>query len=338
MILVLKQGTPKEEVEKLCTWLQDTFDVQTSPIFGRSMTIIGLVGDTTGIPIEKLEIQQAIERVMKVQEPYKRANRKFHPDNSQIKVRELTIGTRQVCVIAGPCSVESENQVCEIASDVKEAGACMLRGGAFKPRTSPYSFQGLQAEGLLYLKKAREMTGLPIVSEITNPSQLDLFLDAVDIIQVGTRNMQNFELLKELGRIRRPILLKRGFANTLDELLMSAEYIMSGGNNDVILCERGIRTFETSTRNTLDISAVPVLKGRTHLPVFVDPSHASGFSELVPPLAKAAVVAGADGLIIEVHNDPIHALSDGQQSLTPEQFRLLMSELKILANAVGRML
>ncbi|MDW7656748.1 MAG: 3-deoxy-7-phosphoheptulonate synthase [Bacillota bacterium] len=336
MILVLKQGIPKERVDALCDWLTASFGVQTSPIFGSSMTIIGLVGDTSGIPIETLEIQEAVDRVMKVQEPYKRANRKFHPDNTVIKVGDVTIGTDRICIIAGPCSVETEAQICGIAEQVKASGAVMLRGGAFKPRTSPYSFQGLKAEGLMYMKRARLATGLPVVSEITNPAQLELFLEFVDIIQVGTRNMQNFELLKELGRIKRPILLKRGFANTIDELLMSAEYIMSGGNADVILCERGIRTFETSTRNTLDISAVPVLKSRTHLPVFVDPSHASGLAFLVEPLARAAVAAGADGLIIEVHNDPVHALSDGQQSLTPEAFAGLVSGLRPIATAIGR--
>ncbi len=336
MILVLKQGTPKTDVDALCAWLTAAYGVQTSPIFGNSMTIVGLVGDTSNIPIETLELQKAVDRVMKVQEPYKRANRKFHPDNTQIRIGDVTVGTDRICVIAGPCSVESEDQVTGIAGMVKAAGAVMLRGGAFKPRSSPYAFQGLKAEGLMYMKKARQATGLPVVSEITNPSQLELFLEFVDVIQVGTRNMQNFELLKELGRIRRPILLKRGFANTIDELLMSAEYIMNGGNSDVILCERGIRTFETSTRNTLDISAVPVLKSRTHLPVFVDPSHAAGYAVYVEPLSRAAVAAGADGLIIEVHNDPPHALSDGQQSLTPEAFTALMDHLRPIASAVGR--
>jgi 3-deoxy-7-phosphoheptulonate synthase len=336
MILVLKQGTAKEKVDELCNWLTSQYGIQTSPIFGSGTTIIGLVGDTSGIDIEMLELQDAVERVMKVQEPYKRANRKFHPDNSIVQVGDARIGDNRIYIAAGPCSVESEEQILLIAEKVKAAGATMLRGGAFKPRTSPYAFQGLKAEGLMYMKRARQATGLPVVSEITNPSQLELFIEFVDVIQVGTRNMQNFELLKELGRIRKPILLKRGFANTLDELLMSAEYIMSGGNQDVILCERGIRTFETSTRNTLDISAIPVLKSRTHLPVFVDPSHAGGIAWLVEPLAKAAVAAGADGLIIEVHNDPKRALSDGQQSLTPESFAELVDRLRPIAAAVGR--
>ena len=258
--------------------------------------------------------------------------------NTLIRIGDAEVGGNRIAIIAGPCSVESEEQIIQIARDVKESGALFLRGGAFKPRTSPYAFQGLKAEGLMYMKKARQATGLPVVSEITNPAQLELFMEFVDVIQVGTRNMQNFELLKELGRVRKPILLKRGFANTVDELLMSAEYIMSGGNTDVILCERGIRTFETSTRNTLDISAIPVLKSRSHLPVFVDPSHAAGIAWLVEPLSKAAVAVGADGLIIEVHNDPKHALSDGQQSLTPDGFTDLIGKVGPIAGAVGRVL
>jgi len=336
MILVLKNGTPKSKVDEICNWLTASFGVQTSPIFGSGTTIIGLVGDTSEIEIEALESEEAVERVMKVQEPYKRANRKFHPDDTIIRIGDAVIGGNRICCIAGPCSVESEDQITFVAERVRAAGAQLLRGGAFKPRTSPYAFQGLKAEGLMFMKRARQATGLPIISEITNPSQLDLFMEFVDIIQVGARNMQNFELLKELGRVRKPVLVKRGFANTVDELLMSAEYIMSGGNSDVILCERGIRTFETSTRNTLDISAIPVLKSRTHLPVFVDPSHAAGHAWLVEPLAKAAVAAGADGLVIEVHNDPKRALSDGQQSLTPDAFAELMDKLRPVAAAIGR--
>ncbi len=336
MILVLKHGTERQKVEELCAHLKKTYGVQTSPIYGSDTTIVGLVGDTSGIDVSALQMEESIERVMKVQEPYKRANRKFHPDDTIIRIGEAEIGSERICIAAGPCSVESEQQIVEIASQVQASGAMLLRGGAFKPRTSPYAFQGLKAEGLLYMKKAREATGLPIVSEITNPAQLELFMEFVDLIQVGARNMQNFELLKELGRVRKPILLKRGFSNTIDELLMSAEYIMSGGNSEIILCERGIRTFETSTRNTLDISAIPVLKSKTHLPVFIDPSHAGGYAWLVPPLAKAAIAAGADGLIIEVHNDPKHALSDGQQSLTPEAFERLVNELRPVAAAVGR--
>jgi len=336
MILVLKNGVSREKVEELCHFLQQTYGVQTNPIYGSSTTILGLVGDTQSIEVESMEMLDEVERVMKVQEPYKRANRKFHPDNTIVRIGDVEIGGDKIVVCAGPCSVESEEQMISIAESVKAAGATMLRGGAFKPRTSPYAFQGLKAEGLMYLKRARQKTGLPVVSEITNPSQLELFMEFVDVVQVGARNMQNFELLKELGRISKPILLKRGFSNSIEELLMSAEYIMSGGNTQVILCERGIRTFETATRNTLDISAVPILKSRTHLPVVIDPSHAGGMAWLVEPLSKAAIAVGADGLIIEVHNDPKHALSDGQQSLTPEAFAEMMKRLAPVAEAVGR--
>ena len=336
MILVLKTGVSREKVENLCTFLQTAYGVQTNPIFGSEKTIVGLVGDTAPIEIEAMELLDEVERVMKVQEPYKRANRKFHPDNTTVKVGDAVFGGERIVVCAGPCSVESEEQLIGIAEKVGATGAQLLRGGAFKPRTSPYAFQGLKAEGLMYLKRAKMKTGLPVVSEITNPSQLELFMEFVDVVQVGARNMQNFELLKELGRISKPILLKRGFSNSIEELLMSAEYIMSGGNTQVILCERGIRTFETATRNTLDISAVPILKARTHLPVVVDPSHAGGMAWLVEPLSKAAIAVGADGLIIEVHNDPKHALSDGQQSLTPEAFDEIMKRLRPVAEAVGR--
>jgi len=336
MILVLKNGVSREKVEDLCAYLQNTYGVQTNPIYGSETTILGLVGDTQSIEVEAMQMLDEVERVMKVQEPYKRANRKFHPDNTIVRVGDVEFGGNKIVVCAGPCSVESEEQLIGIAEEVKAAGATLLRGGAFKPRTSPYAFQGLKAEGLMYLKRARIKTGLPVVSEITNPSQLELFMEFVDVVQVGARNMQNFELLKELGRISKPILLKRGFSNTIEELLMSAEYIMSGGNTQIILCERGIRTFETATRNTLDISAVPILKARTHLPVVIDPSHAGGMAWLVEPLSKAAIAVGADGLIIEVHNDPKHALSDGQQSLTPEGFAEVMKHLAPVAEAVGR--
>jgi len=336
MILVLKNGVSREKAEDLCSFLQTTYGVQTNPIYGKETTIIGLVGDTQSIEVDALQMLDEVERVMKVQEPYKRANRKFHPENTIVKVGDVEIGGNKIIVCAGPCSVESEEQVIGIAESVKASGASLLRGGAFKPRTSPYAFQGLKAEGLMYLKRAKQKTGLPVVSEITNPSQLELFMEFVDVVQVGARNMQNFELLKELGRISKPILLKRGFSNSIEELLMSAEYIMSGGNTQVILCERGIRTFETATRNTLDISAVPILKARTHLPVVIDPSHAGGMAWLVEPLSKAAIAVGADGLIIEVHNDPKHALSDGQQSLTPEAFAEVMKHLAPVAQAVGR--
>jgi len=336
MIVVLKNKTPKENVNELCKWLSDTYKVSTNPIFGEQTTVIGLVGDTAGIEMDVIALNPYVEKVMKVQEPFKRANRKFHPDNTVISVNGNLIGGKKIAMIAGPCAVESEKQIKEIAKSVSGSGAVFLRGGAFKPRTSPYSFQGLKAEGLNYLVEARKETGMPIVTEITNPYHLELFIENVDIIQVGARNMQNYELLKELGNIRKPILIKRGFSSTISELLMSAEYIMSGGNSDVILCERGIRTFETSMRNTLDISAVPYLKKITHLPVIVDPSHASGISWMVEPLTFAAVAAGADGVIVEVHNDPQHAMSDGPQSITPEQFNELMIKLKPVAEAVGR--
>ena len=338
MILILKTGTGAQRVEEISALVMKKYAVAAHPIHGSEATIIGLVGDTSLIPAAELEMIQEVERVLKVQEPYKRANRKFHPDNTVIEVGGFEIGADKIIICAGPCAVESEPQIMEIADAVKDAGAGVLRGGAFKPRTSPYAFQGLKAEGLLYLKKASRKTGMPVVSEITNPAQINLFMDFVDIFQVGARNMQNFELLKELGMIKRPVLLKRGFSNSIQELLMSAEYIMSGGNEKVILCERGIRTFETATRNTLDISAVPVLKSLTHLPVFVDPSHAAGSAALIEPLSLAAIAAGADGLEIEVHNDPANALSDGMQSLTPDVFKALMAKMRTVAEAVGRTL
>lgn len=337
MIIVLKQGTSLEQIEQMEHWLK-TFGVQTSPIVGTDVAVIGLVGDTSAIDIDAVAQRDIVEKVMKVQEPFKKANRKFHPDDSVFEISGQLIGGKQIQVIAGPCSVETEDQIAIVADAIKKSGAHFLRGGAFKPRTSPYTFQGLKAEGLIYMSKTRDTTQLPIVSEITNASQIEMFEQFVDIIQVGTRNMQNFELLKQLGHTRKPILLKRGFANSIEELLMSAEYIMAGGNEQVILCERGIRTFETATRNTLDVSAVPVLKRLTHLPVFVDPSHAGGKAWLVESLAKAAIAAGCDGLIIEVHNDPANALSDGPQSLTPAAFDELMPKLRRVAEAVDRTL
>jgi 3-deoxy-7-phosphoheptulonate synthase len=302
---------------------------------GTQSTVLGLLGDTSAIDADLVAAQDIVETVKRVQEPYKKANRKFHPENTVVNASGPEIGARKIAVIAGPCSVESEEQIIEVAQRVKAAGACFLRGGAFKPRTSPYSFQGLKAEGLELLKIARKETGLPIVTEIMSTEHLSLFED-VDIIQVGARNMQNFELLKELGKLDKPILLKRGLASTIEEFLMSAEYIMSGGNEKVILCERGIRTFETFTRNTLDISAVPVLKRLSHLPVVIDPSHAAGLPWLVEPLSKAAIAVGADGLMIEVHNNPKKALSDGAQSLTPDQFDIIMSKLKKYAELEER--
>ncbi len=323
MIIVLKPNCPEEQVKKFTDSLTQEYNVKVNTWVGTQSTVLGLLGDTTSIDIDYIAAQDFVESVKRVQEPYKKANRKFHPDNTVITLPGTgqKIGDGSLALIAGPCSVETEAQICEVAERVKASGATFLRGGAFKPRTSPYAFQGLQAEGLELLKKARAKTGLPIVTEIMSIGHIPLFEEeGVDIIQVGARNMQNFELLKALGKINKPILLKRGLSNTIEELLMSAEYIMAGGNDQVILCERGIRTYETYTRNTLDISAVPILKKLSHLPVIVDPSHASGIAWLVEPLAMAAVAAGADGLIIEVHNNPAKALSDGAQSLTPDQF------------------
>ena len=320
MIIVLKPQCSEEQLRKFKEQLTDTYGVKVNTWNGVHSTVLGLIGDTTAIDIDYINAQDIVANVQRVQEPYKKANRKFHPDNSVITLPNgLKIGDGSLQIMAGPCSVEGSEQICGIAESVKKSGATMLRGGAFKTRTSPYAFQGLKAEGLDLLKEARKKTGLPIVTEIMRVSHIDMF-ENVDIIQVGARNMQNFELLKELGKTNKPILLKRGLSSTIEEFLMSAEYIMAGGNEQVILCERGIRTYETYTRNTLDISAIPILKKLSHLPVVVDPSHASGKSWLVESLSMSAVAAGADGLLIEVHNDPAHAWSDGAQSLTPAQF------------------
>lgn len=336
MIIVLKPGTTQPEVKLFSEWIESVNNVRVNAWYGEHSIVLGLLGDTAAVDIELITAQRIVESVKRVQEPYKKANRKFHPGDTVIDLgRGSVIGGGRLGLIAGPCSVENEEQIVGIAQDVKNSGAAFLRGGAFKPRTSPYAFQGLRAGGLELLRHAREKTGLPIVTEIMSPGHLVLFED-VDIIQVGARNMQNFELLKELGKVSKPILLKRGLANTIEELLMSAEYIMAAGNEQVILCERGIRTFETMTRNTLDISAVPLLKSLSHLPVVVDPSHAAGISSLVEPLAFAAVAAGADGLIIEVHNDPPHALSDGAQSLTPGQFTALAARIEEIAPLFGK--
>ncbi len=318
MIAVLKKEATKEQVQKLSDWLKaQGLDVHISE--GKYQTIVGLVGDVAKVDDELLSSLEMVESVKRISEPFKSANRKFHPDDTVITIGNTKIGDQSFAIIAGPCSVESEEQITEIARSVKASGATMLRGGAFKPRTSPYDFQGLKGNGIELLLKAKQQTGLPIVTEIMNANHLPLF-ENVDVIQVGARNMQNFELLRELGRTNKTILLKRGLANTIKELLMSAEYIMAGGNENIILCERGIRTFETYTRNTLDLSAIPVLKELTHLPVVVDPSHATGVARYVKPMAMAAAAAGADGLMIEVHNNPAAALCDGAQSLTPEQF------------------
>lgn len=337
MIIVLKPSATEEQITKFTNMLKESYDVKVNKWDGVLSTVLGLIGDTTKIDIEYIDAQDIVENVKRVQEPYKKANRKFHPDDTVIKINDnVTIGDGSLHIMAGPCSVESEEQIVQIAKDVKASGATLLRGGAFKPRTSPYAFQGLKAEGLDLLKTARRETGLPIVTEIMRASHIDMF-ENVDIIQVGARNMQNFELLKELGKIDKPILLKRGLSATIEEWLMSAEYIMAGGNDKVMLCERGIRTYETFTRNTLDISAIPIIKKLSHLPVIVDPSHASGKSWLVEPLAMAAVAAGADGLIIEVHNDPPHALSDGAQSLTPKQFDGVAKKVFGLKKAVDKL-
>lgn len=332
MIAVLKHGTTQEQKEHILNWLKhQNLDVHVSE--GKEVTIIGLIGDTSRVDIELLNSLEIIESVKRVSEPYKQANRKFHPNDTIITVGNAKFGGGNFAMIAGPCSVESEEQIIFVANAVKEAGANVLRGGAFKPRTSPYAFQGLKDEGIKLLLKAKEATGLPIITEIMNIRSLDLF-ENVDIIQVGARNMQNFDLLQELGKTKKPILLKRGLANTLQELLMSAEYIMSEGNENVILCERGIRTYETYTRNTLDLSAVPVLHGLTHLPVVVDPSHATGKASLVPSMAVAAAACGADGIMVEVHNNPTCAMCDGAQSLTPSQFAELNQKVTKVREAI----
>ena len=335
MIIVFKQNATVAEKSKVKEQLESKgFKIHASD--GVNASLFGVVGDTSTLDINLLRVNEGVEKVMRVQEPFKRANRMFHPEDSIIDVCGVPFGGKKIQVIAGPCSVESQEQVTGIAEDVKAAGATLMRGGAFKPRTSPYSFQGLKEQGLEYLKAAKAKTGLPIVTEIMSPYMIDRFVEDVDLIQVGARNMQNFELLKELGKTRKPILLKRGLAAMIEEWLMAAEYIMSEGNENVILCERGIRTFETYTRNTLDLSAIPAVKKLSHLPVIVDPSHAAGMWWMVEPLAKAAVAVGADGLIIEVHNDPEAALCDGAQSLKPKKFAGLMQELKGIAQIIGR--
>ncbi|MFR4405830.1 MAG: 3-deoxy-7-phosphoheptulonate synthase [Anaerovoracaceae bacterium] len=326
MIIVLKDNPDQKQLDNLVSWLKSMgLDIHFSK--GKSATIMGLIGDTASVDIDLINALDIVETVKRVQEPYKNVNRKFHPEDTVVKISEnVKIGGGNFQVMAGPCSVESEEQICLVAEEVKKAGAGVLRGGAFKPRTSPYAFQGMRAEGIELLLEAKEKTGLPIVTEVMDISQLPLF-ENVDVIQVGARNMQNFELLKELGHLDKPILLKRGLANTLKELLMSAEYIMAGGNERVILCERGIRTFETATRNTLDLAAIPLLKTMTHLPIIVDPSHATGIAGLVKPMAMASTAAGADGIMIEVHNNPAAALCDGAQSLTPKAFADVMDAI-----------
>ena len=334
MVVILKSNAEKQQVTALLKAVE-SLGLKTNYSEGQETTVVGLVGDTSRVDIDALKANEIVEDVKRISEPYKKANRRFHPMDTIVQTGSIKIGEGFFHVIAGPCSIESEEQLCTIAQEVKKSGATLLRGGAFKPRTSPYSFQGLETDGPKLLLKAKKLTGLPIVTEIMGQDQIDDFAD-VDIIQVGARNMQNFRLLKALGQLRKPILLKRGLANTIEEFLMSAEYIMAGGNENVILCERGIRTFETMVRNTLDISAIPLLKQQSHLPVIIDPSHAAGIAWMVNPLAKAAIAAGADGLMIEVHNDPKNALCDGAQSLTPAQFDELMQDVKRRAAFEGK--
>lgn len=335
MIIVMKRNASANEVKEVMAHIKE---VGLNPVIieGTERDVIGVTGDTATVDIRTIRANKNIAEVLRVSEPYKLANRAFHPENTQIKVDNEIIGGKQLAIIAGPCSVESEEQIVNIAKRMKAAGANFIRGGAFKPRTSPYSFQGLELEGLRLLELAKKETGMPIVSELMSTKYLDEFVERVDVIQIGARNMQNFDLLKEIGKTQTPILLKRGLSATYKEWLMSAEYIMSEGNGNVILCERGIRTFETETRNTLDIQAVPVLQRRTHLPIIIDPSHAGGESYLVPSGAKAGVAAGADGLMIETHEDPANAWSDGEQCLTPDEFDKLMEQIRVLAQVEDR--
>ncbi len=335
MVIIMKPGTSQNEIRKLAAQFEAD-NLKVGITTGVDCTILGLVGDTSHLDLDKVMLNDHVERVMRVSEPYKKANRKFHPQDTVVDVNGIPVGGGNFTVVAGPCSVESEVQIVDVAKAVQSAGAAMLRGGAFKPRTSPYSFQGMGVQGLKLLLEAKAETGLPIVTELMSPKYCELFEEKVDLVQIGARNMQNFDLLKEVGKMSKPVLLKRGLANTYEEWIMSAEYIMSEGNQNVILCERGVRTFENYTRNTLDVAAIPSIKRMSHLPVVVDPSHAGGYSWLVEPLALAAIAAGADGLIIEVHNDPAHALCDGQQSLTPEQFQGLMKKAEQMAEIMGK--
>lgn len=332
MVVILKNNVEKEQTKQLIDWLEG-LGLGVHPVSGQYQTILGLLGDTSKVDIDMVKGLEIVDDVKRISEPYKNANRKFHPDDTVIDINGVKVGGGSFCYIAGPCSIEGPEQISSIAKDVKAAGATLLRGGAFKPRTSPYAFQGMRGEGIELLLQAKQATGLPIVTEIMDASHLPLF-ENVDVVQVGARNMQNFELLKALGKTDKVVLLKRGLSSTLQELLMSAEYIMAGGNEKVILCERGIRTFETATRNTLDLSAVPMLKSMTHLPVIVDPSHATGIAKLVKPMAMAAAAAGADGLMIEVHNNPEKALCDGPQSLTPEAFADVVKSVNKILDAV----
>ena len=334
MVVILKNNAEQEQKQNLINWLE-SLGLGVHTVDGQYQTILGLIGDTSKVDIDLISGLDIVENVKRISEPYKNANRKFHPDDTVIDINGIKIGGGDFQFIAGPCSIESPEQITAVAKAVKAAGAHLLRGGAFKPRTSPYAFQGMRGEGLELLLEAKKQTGMPIVTEIMDASHLPLF-ENVDVVQVGARNMQNFEILKALGKTNKVVLLKRGLANTLQELLMSAEYIMAGGNEKVILCERGIRTFETAARNTLDLSAVPLLKEMSHLPVIVDPSHATGIARLVKPMAMAAAAAGADGLIIEVHNNPAKALCDGPQSLTPEAFADVVKSVNAILPAIGK--
>ena len=338
MVIVMKPGVSQEKIHTLVAQLERDHGVTVGITNGVGCSILGLVGDTAHIDMDKLSWNDDVERVMRVQEPYKKANRKFHPEDTVVDVSGVSVGSGKFAVIAGPCSVESEEQIIGVAQDVKSAGASLLRGGAFKPRTSPYSFQGMGTDGLELLLEAKVATGLPIVSEIMAPRYCELFEEKVDLVQIGARNMQNFDLLKEVGKLSKPVLLKRGLSNTYEEWIMSAEYIMASGNENVILCERGVRTFETYTRNTLDLSAIPAIRRMSHLPIVVDPSHAAGMYWMVEPLAMAAVAVGADGLMVEVHNNPPCAKCDGAQSLTPEKFQHLMDKLNPLIDLMGKTL
>ncbi len=336
MIIVLKKGTEQQEMDRLTDMITGLGGITVNPIVGTDLTILGLIGDTSRIDHSQIESFRCVDKIMHVAEPFKKANRMFHPEPTVVDVAGVKVGGKKLAVMAGPCSVENRDQITYVAQKVKDAGAAILRGGAFKPRTSPYSFQGLKYEGLELLCQAREATGLPIVSEIMSPRDIDVFVEKVDLIQVGARNMQNFDLLRQLGQTKKPILLKRGLSATIEEWLMSAEYIMAEGNPNVILCERGIRTFETYTRNTVDLGAIPAVKKLSHLPVIVDPSHGTGKWWMVEPLARAAIAVGADGVMVEVHNDPDHALCDGQQSIKPEVFADVMDDIRKIAAVVGR--
>src|SRR5215216_2749598 len=335
MLIIMKSSSTPQQVENVIAKIKEA-GLAAHLSQGIETTLIGAIGETHDLATELFEVLDGVDMVKRITQPFKLASRQFHPENSVFPVDGFTVGGEEIAIIAGPCAVESRNQILETAQAVREAGANALRGGVFKPRTSPYSFQGLGEEGLEYLAEAREQTSMPIVVEIMSQTQLDLMLKYVDVLQVGARNMQNFNLLRAIGETRKSVLLKRGLSATIEELLMSAEYILAGGNKQVMLCERGIRTFETSTRNTTDINAIPVLKNLTHLPVILDPSHATGHSDYVPAIARAAVAAGADGLIVEVHPDPKHALSDGKQSLKPETFAEMIKQVKAIAEAMGR--